>query len=69
MKQNNSQTKIIATLGPATSAKIIISELITSGVDVFRINFSHSSKEGYLNGFYFNKHQYYNYLDVIFLIL
>ncbi len=48
MRQINSQTKIIATIGPATSTKIIISELIMSGVDVFRVNFSHSSKEEYL---------------------
>jgi pyruvate kinase len=48
MKQLKSQTKIIATLGPATSSKIIISDLITSGVDVFRLNFSHSSQEEYL---------------------
>ena len=48
MRQVNSQTKIIATLGPATSSKIIISDLIMSGVNVFRINFSHSSKEEYL---------------------
>ncbi len=48
MKQLSSQTKIIATLGPATSSKTVISDLITSGVDVFRINFSHSSKEEYL---------------------
>ena len=48
MKQISSQTKIIATLGPATSSKTIISGLIRAGVDVFRINFSHSSKEKYL---------------------
>ncbi|WP_291105223.1 MULTISPECIES: pyruvate kinase [unclassified Flavobacterium] len=48
MEQIKSQTKIIATLGPATSSKMIISDLITSGVDVFRLNFSHSSKEEYL---------------------
>ena len=48
MNQFESQTKIIATLGPATSSKIIISDLITSGVDVFRINFSHSPKEEYV---------------------
>ena len=47
----NSQTKIIATLGPATSSKIIISDLIKSGVDVFRVNFSHSSQEEYLRLF------------------
>ena len=48
MRPINSQTKIIATLGPATSTKVIISELIRSGVDVFRLNFSHTSKEEYL---------------------
>lgn len=33
--------KIICTLGPASSSKPIIKKLISSGVDVFRINFSH----------------------------
>ncbi len=55
MRQINSQTKIIATLGPATSSKIIISELIRSGVDVFRLNFSHTSKEEYLRLIYLIK--------------
>ena len=36
-------TKIIATLGPATSNTEMIKQLITSGVRVFRINFSHGS--------------------------
>ncbi|MGQ1947551.1 pyruvate kinase [Geofilum sp. OHC36d9] len=48
MKQIKSQTKIIATLGPATSTKQVISRLMTEGVDVFRINFSHSSQDEYL---------------------
>ena len=48
MKQIKSQTKIIATLGPATSTKQIISRLMTEGVDVFRLNFSHSSQDEYL---------------------
>lgn len=43
-----SQTKIIATLGPASASKNSISALISSGVNVFRINFSHSTKEEYL---------------------
>ena len=34
-------TKIIATLGPATSSRERISELIRAGIDVARINFSH----------------------------
>jgi pyruvate kinase len=48
MIQINSQTKIIATLGPATSSKDVISQLIKTGVDVFRINFSHSSQDEFL---------------------
>ena len=40
MKLN--KTKIIATLGPACSSKTMMSKLISSGVDVFRVNFSHA---------------------------
>ena len=40
-------TKIIATLGPASSSPSMIEKLIRSGVDVFRINFSHGSQEDY----------------------
>ena len=36
------KTKIVATLGPATSKKEVLQEMINSGVDVFRINFSHA---------------------------
>jgi len=48
MKSINSQTKIIATLGPASSSKDILRQMIYEGVNVFRLNFSHSSKEEYL---------------------
>lgn len=37
------KTKIIATLGPSTETSKIIEEMIIEGVDVFRINFSHSN--------------------------
>ena len=37
------RTKIIATLGPACSNEEVIQRLLTSGVDVFRMNFSHGS--------------------------
>ena len=40
MKLN--KTKIIATLGPSSSSKTMLSKLIVSGVDVFRVNFSHA---------------------------
>lgn len=39
------KTKIVATLGPATSKKEVIREMIESGADVFRINFSHADYE------------------------
>ncbi len=36
------KTKIVATLGPATSTKDVLRDMINAGVDVFRINFSHA---------------------------
>ena len=39
------KTKIVATLGPATSSKEILKKMIEQGVDVFRINFSHADYE------------------------
>ena len=34
-------TKIVATLGPASTEPATIAALIDAGVDVFRLNFSH----------------------------
>lgn len=34
-------TKIVATLGPATTKPDILKEIILAGVDVVRLNFSH----------------------------
>ena len=42
MDLNNKKTKIIATLGPATSSKEVLYQLAKEGVNVFRINFSHA---------------------------
>ena len=39
------QTKIIATLGPATDTPEAISGLIDAGADIFRLNMSHASHE------------------------
>ncbi len=39
------QTKIVATLGPATESEEVIRRLFEAGVDVFRLNFSHGTQE------------------------
>ncbi|SHI65336.1 pyruvate kinase [Mesonia phycicola] len=36
-------TKIVATLGPATSSKEVLKSMLESGVNIFRINFSHAN--------------------------
>jgi len=48
MQSINSQTKIIATLGPSSSTKEIIHKMIIEGVDTFRLNFSHSTQAEHL---------------------
>src|SRR3954468_21924922 len=39
------RTKILATLGPASSDRNVIANLFRAGADVFRINMSHTSHE------------------------
>ncbi|MDP2342129.1 MAG: pyruvate kinase [Deltaproteobacteria bacterium] len=41
------RTRIVATLGPASSSDEVIEKLIVAGVDVFRLNFSHGAHEGH----------------------
>src|SRR5690606_3950740 len=41
------KTKILATVGPACNDEETLTELVMSGVDVFRLNFSHGDHEGH----------------------
>jgi pyruvate kinase len=43
--QRPSQTKIVATVGPACGAPEMLVELIEAGVDVFRVNTAHGDRE------------------------
>ena len=42
MSHKRKKTKIVATLGPAISTKEILLDMVATGVNVFRINFSHA---------------------------
>ena len=39
------RTKVVATLGPASSDRVTIDRLFQAGADVFRINMSHTNPE------------------------
>ncbi|HVO08730.1 MAG TPA: pyruvate kinase, partial [Burkholderiaceae bacterium] len=41
-------TKIVATLGPATSDPAVLEQLLRAGVDVVRLNFSHGSAQDHI---------------------
>jgi pyruvate kinase len=45
MKTVHNRTKIVATLGPASSKKEVLLNMIKAGVDVCRLNFSHGKTE------------------------
>lgn len=45
------RTKIIATLGPASSTEAMLEKLIKAGVNVFRLNMSHGSHEQHRSAF------------------
>ncbi len=42
------RTKIVATLGPASSSPAVLERMIEAGVDVVRINFSHGNKDEHI---------------------
>ena len=42
------KTKIVATLGPASSTREVIKDMMLNGVNIFRINFSHADYEDVL---------------------
>jgi hypothetical protein len=42
------RTKIVATLGPASSTPEVLERMINAGVDVVRINFSHGTREEHI---------------------
>jgi Pyruvate kinase len=43
------RTKIVATIGPASSSHEVVTELAKAGVDAFRLNFSHGTHEQHAN--------------------
>jgi pyruvate kinase len=46
---SNRRAKIICTIGPATETKEMIGALLDAGMNVARLNFSHSDHETHLN--------------------
>ena len=48
MTQTLRSTKIVATLGPASSDPAVLERMFRAGVDVVRLNFSHGSAEDHI---------------------
>src|SRR5262245_44623726 len=45
LPERNRATKIVATLGPASSDPAVLERMFRAGVDVVRMNFSHGTPE------------------------
>ncbi|MFZ3048256.1 MAG: pyruvate kinase [Desulfatirhabdiaceae bacterium] len=43
------KTKIVCTIGPSSSSEVMLEHLITSGMNVARLNFSHGTHDDHLN--------------------
>lgn len=48
LRHERSHTKVVATLGPASSSKKVLEGLFEEGIDVCRLNFSHGSHADHL---------------------
>jgi pyruvate kinase len=46
------RTKIVATVGPASSSPEILEQLIAAGVDVFRLNMSHGTHDSHTSAYH-----------------
>ena len=49
LKNMGKSVKILATIGPASIDKLILQRLDSAGVDIFRINLSHTKVEDFLD--------------------
>ena len=49
MAERNRSTKIVATLGPASSDPTVLERMFRAGVDVVRMNFSHGTADDHLH--------------------
>ena len=47
-RHERSHTKVVATLGPASSSKKVLGKLFEEGIDVCRLNFSHGTHKDHL---------------------
>ncbi|MEO7617911.1 MAG: pyruvate kinase [Candidatus Saccharibacteria bacterium] len=45
LAENFKRTKIVTTIGPASSSPLILEKMMLSGVNMFRLNFSHGTHE------------------------
>lgn len=48
MEKLKKRTKIVATIGPASAQKEVLTRLVAKGVDVCRLNFSHGTQDDHL---------------------